>query len=134
MRLPAKFIEGGILRLDDLDLSPGDSGVGGAIFLIRHREINEKLFKGGNGTAVFYADNVVCCNDADPLSRYWQLSNQEDYFKEGLTAWALQTGREFIGADILNVDIKETTIDCNNEGSILKSRATIRVTWSKRAI
>jgi len=130
----AKYIEAGALDPDSLDLTPGDDGIGGAILIIRDREPDEKLFKGGEGTVIFFAENWIRCDDPDPLVGYQLLSDQEDRFKTALTAWALQTGPETVGADVLNVEIEETIGDADSRRPTLGSRTTIRVTWSKRTM
>ncbi len=130
----ARHIEGGALDPENLDLSADANGLTGAIFLIRDREIVESIHKGGEGVAIFYAENWIRSDNPDPLVGYAALSIQEDAFKKALTAWVYGKATATGSYDLTNLEIDETIGDADSRRPYLGSRTTVRVTWSKRTI
>lgn len=137
MLRPARYIEGGALSPDDMDLSADADGLTGAIFLIRDREPDEKIHHGGEGVVVFFVENWVRCDDPDPIDGYKVLSDQENAFRAALNAWFYSQQADEtndVNADLMNLEIDDVIGDADSRRPILGSRTTIRITWSKRTI
>lgn len=132
---PARHIEGGALDAETLDLTADTNGLTGAIFLIRDKEPDESIHKGGEGVVMLFAENWVRSDDPDPITGYELLSKQEDAFKAALTTWCEQRPTAIRDVyDIIDVEIDETIGDADSRRPFLGSRTIIKVIWSKRTI
>ena len=131
---PARHIEAGALVPQDMELTADANGLTGAIFLIRDREPDENIHKGGEGVAMILAENWIRCDDPDPITGYEALSKQEDAFKQALTKWVYERATANGTYDLINVEIDETLGDVDSNRPFIGSRTSIRVSWSKRTI
>jgi len=122
-------VEAGALDPDDYNAKLTN----GLIFIVRDREYNEIIHKGGEGTIELLFYCWTRSNDPDPAAGYDLLADLEDLLTAALTAWPYQT-TPVTGTDVMNLEIMETVGDLESHRPVCGSRKTVKITWSRRTI